>query len=320
MKKYSTVLSALLLSASVFMSGCSESSDSNNSSESAELELEQSGKVLMFYSTSSNNHIAYEVDDAHTTDLNTDTEMTNFVMNSSDKGKFFIWVDNKGDDNASNDEEKVVMFNQDYSFAKDGNATYEDFYYLGHFHEEEENGETHNHIAAHTNEEFDLSDVPAADLATHGKHIALNRLNTYLSTQSEISTTLETKLSELTTSTTLCGMKSITNDNGTRYYAMGVNGKLYVYDDAYTFIDGVQITDSCEVNKMGISAVSHHDENGVLVFENNSQKLYLVDSHDGGIYHVHSTVDASKVVGTRSVEMMASLVPMGYEPDEDHDH
>ena len=311
--KLKSINSALIaISAALVLSGCG--SDDDTVIVSPELEL--SGKSLVFYSTSTDEQYAYNVDAQTITNLQnaTDAEgedISNFNMDAANDGKMFIWIDNKGDSNASNDEEKVIMFNQDYSYADDGNATWEDFYYLGHYHAEEEDGETHYHLAAHSNDEFNVT--------SGAKFAAMNRLNAYLASEAITEANLTTALNG---TTTLCGFKSVTNDNGTHHYAMGVDGTLYIYDNTFSIVDTVVVTDSCEVNKMGISAVSHHDENGVVIFESNSQKLYLVDSHDDGIFHVHSSYNLSELLGSgKSAEMMVSLVPVGYEPDEDeHEH
>jgi hypothetical protein len=329
MKKYSTILSALILGASIFFTGCGDSDSASNTNS---IDIESDGKTLIFYSASTNDHVAYNVDEAEIENLNSsdDSELANFNMDESDSGKLFIWIDNKGDDNASNDEEKVVMFRQDYSYTQDGNATWEDFYYLGHYHAEEEDGEMHYHLAAHTNDEFDLSNVPEADLATNAKFLALKRLNTYLAEQNTIEINMQNTLNALNTPVTLCGFKSISNDNGTRNYALGANGRLYIFNNelnsstnTYGYIDETLVTSNgCEQNKLGISSVSHHDEDGVVVFLESTQKVYLVDSHDGGVYHVHTTYDLSEVIGNgKSAEMMVSLIPVGYDADEEeHEH
>jgi len=327
MQKKSILLSALLLGATITFSGCGDSSSDDHGEEHNELGIEQDGKTLFFYSSSTNDHFAYGVDEEKLENLNgsDDEDLANFNMSAEDQGKFFIWVDNKGDDNASNDEEKIVMFKKDYTFQTDVNVTHEDFYYLGHYHAQEEDGETHYHLAAHTNEEFDLSNVPEADLPTNPKYKGLMRLNAFIQSQLTIQTNIENSLAILATPATLCGFKSITNDTGTRNYAMGTDGQLYVFnntlsaENTYGYVDQAVVSESCEENKMGISSVSHADENGVLVYEATSQKLYLVDSHDGGIYHVHSTFEASEIIGDASAEMMTSIIPTGYEADENHD-
>ncbi len=335
MQKKSIIFTLLLLTLGLTFSACSEDATDPEGTEEGEhmVEgLELDGKSLFFYSSATNDHLAYDVDESTLVNLNNNSEdgYFNYNMNPTDNGKFLLWLDNKGDDNLSNDEQKILMLNQAYSYANDGNATYEDFYYLGHFHTElEEDGDTHYHLAAHANEEFDLSNVPAQDLATNPKYQALKRLNVYLAEQNLIKNNIQTTLDNLQTPATLCGFESITNDLGTRNYAMGTDGQLYVFDNSlsgentYGYIDQVTLTASCEVNKVGITAVSEHDENGVVIFQASTQKLYLVDSHEGGIYHAHRTWDASEIIGSASAEMMSAIIPVGYESSEeheDHDH
>lgn len=304
--KLNTIYGAVFaLMAAFTLNGCGDDSNNNNT---IDIELDSDGKTLIFYSSSTNDHLAYNVDEAKVENLNS-SEYPEFNMDTDDNGKFFIWIDNKGDDNVSNDEEKVIMFKESYSYAEDGNATWEDFYYLGHYHAEEEDGDTHYHLAAHTSDEFNVTEG--------AKYLAMQRLNAYIASEAIIESNLTTALS----TTSLCGFKTVTNDNGTLHYAMGTNGTLYIYDASFSIVDTVAISDSCQENKMGISAVTHHDENGVVVFEANSQKLYVVDSHDDGVFHPHYTYDISEVIGSgKSVEMMVSLIPVGYEADEEHDH
>jgi hypothetical protein len=330
MKKYGKILGALMVSASVMFSGCGDNADTSevqsktvndheeHNNGSTALDLEHDAKTLLFYSASTNTQLAYDVSKASLTDLNnnSDEDLLNYKLTDSQKGKLFVWLDDKGDANVSNDEEKIVMFKENYSFLQNGNATFEDFFYIGHFHEEIENGIEHHHLAAHDNKEFDLSNVPAEDLATNAKHLAMIRLNKYLANTELVENSISAKLSTLSTPTTLCYAKTVTNDLSTRHYVMGVNGQLYVYDNNFAFVDQVTISESCEKNKAGISGVSHHDEYGVVVFEAGSQKLYLVDAHDGGVYHVHTSYEANKVVGSSSVNSMVSIAPL--EEHEEH--
>ena len=102
------------------LNGCGSDSESVNGGADP-LELESDGKALLFYSASTNNHNAFEVDSQEIMDLNSPTnsegeDISNFNMATNDKGRLFVWVDNKGDANTSNDEGKVVMFKDTYSF------------------------------------------------------------------------------------------------------------------------------------------------------------------------------------------------------------
>ena len=96
--------------------GCGSSSSDTRGSEAELPELESAGKTLVFYNASTNEQNAYTVDDGSVLNLQgatdkDDNNITNFNMASNKKGKFFVWLDNKGDTNASNDEDKIIMFN-----------------------------------------------------------------------------------------------------------------------------------------------------------------------------------------------------------------
>lgn len=297
-------MSAFILGAVLVLSGCGSSSD--NSSDSAKtdpLELESDGKTLIFYSALANSQYGFEVDSQKIINLQQSTDddgndISNFNIATSNRGKLFIWIDDKGDSNLSNDESKVLMFKQDYSFKDDGNASWEDFYYLGHFHGETENSKTTYHLAAHSNAEFNVT--------SGAKYDAIVRINRYLATQN----TLENNLSNIlpTEANGLCGFyTSIKEEGESLYYAMGKNGTLYIYDKDMSKLDSVTITDICEENKFGISST----EDGVLLFSEHTQKVYAVDSHDDGIYHMHTSWDVSRFIGSGNMaEMMVGLEPL----------
>jgi len=302
MKKNLIVSSAVVLGLLAGFSGCGSSNDSRGSA--AELpELESDGKTIVFYSASANTQYAYTVDDSSVLNLQgaTDSEgedITNFNMKDGDEGKLFVWIDNKGDDNASNDEEKIVMFDQNYSYATDGNATYEDFYYLGHFHAHEEDGETEYHLAAHSNDEFNVT--------TGAKFEALQRLNEYLAEQNRLEQNLTNTIPAEANG--LCGFHTFVNEEGdTFYFAVGTNGTVYIYDQTTNFLDSVAVTDSCSENEFGISST----EDGVLYFDSTSQKVYAIDSHEDGIYHVHSSWElGEELIGVgKTAEMMVAIEP-----------
>ena len=304
MKKNTVKSSALILGMTLVLGGCGSSGD-NDSAQADPLELESDGKTLVFYSASTNEQYGFDVDSEQTVDLqqaadNDGHDITNFNMRASDKGKLFVWIDNKGDTNASNDEGKVVMFSQDYSYADDGNATWEDFYYLGHFHSQTENDQTSYYLAAHDNDEFNTT--------SGGKYNAMLRLNAYLAQQNSLEQELSAAIP--VEANGLCGFHTfVSEENETFYYAMGKNGTMYVYDENMTSpaLDSVAVTDSCVPNEFGMSST----EDGVLFFSAHTQKVYSIDSHEDGIYHVHSSWDLSQLIGNgKNAEMMAGIQPL----------
>jgi hypothetical protein len=293
---YSATCAAILL-----FSGCGNGSDSATADP---LELESDGKTLLFYSASTNEQYAFDVDTETTINLNNATDndhndISNFNMSASEQGTPYIWIDSKGDADASNDEGKVVMFSQEYSFANDGNASWEDFYYLGHYHtKKSDNNETTYYLAAHDNDEFNVT--------SGGKYNAMGRLNAYLQAQETIKNALLQKLPA--ESNGLCSFHVFLNEEGeTFYYAMGSNGTMYIYDDAYGFEDSVAVSSSCEPYGVGISST----EDGVLLFLADTQKVYSIDSHEDGVYHVHNSWDLSQLIGSgKSAQMMVGLQPL----------
>jgi hypothetical protein len=304
MKKNTIKNVALVFGATLALSGCGSDS-SNDNTQADPLELESDGKTLIFYSASTNEQYAFDVDSEETLDLQGSADkhgndITNFNMNASDKGKLVLWVDNKGDTNASNDEGKVLMFKQSYSFANDGNASWEDFYYLGHFHSHTENDVMSYALAAHSNNEFNVT--------SGGKYNAMLRLNTYLAQQNQLEQNLSATIPSEANG--LCGFHTfVSEDDETFYYAMGKNGTMYIYDNTMSApaLDSVVVTDSCAPNEFGMSST----EDGVLFFSAHTQKVYSVDSHDDGVYHVHSSWDLSQLIGDgKNAQMMLGLEPL----------
>lgn len=304
MKKNTIKSAAFILGATLVLSGCG-GSGSNSTAQTDPLELESDGKTLVFYSALTNEHYGFEVDSQKVINLQESTDanghdVSNFNMNESDSGKLFLWIDNKGTEDRSDDEDKIIMFKQDYSFKKDGNATWEDFYYLGHFHgETTKDNQTNYHLAAHVNDEFKVS--------SGAKYNAMMRLNQYLAAQN----TLEEQLLEILPEEAngLCGFHTfISKKAETFYYAMGKNGTMYIYDERMrTELDSVVVTDSCKSNEFGMSST----EDGVLYYSADTQELYSVDSHDDGIHHVHSYWGVSQLIGNgNSAEMMVGLAPL----------
>lgn len=290
MKKNTIKNIALIFGATLVLGGCGSSSDNNTQADP--LELESDGKTLVFYSASTNEQYAFDVDTQNTTDL---TTITNFNTNASQKGKLFVWIDNKGDTDSSNDESKIIMLKQDYSFATDGNATWEDFYYLGHFHEDNKNYS----LAAHNSNEFNVT--------SGAKYDAIVRLNHYLAQQYSLEQNLSNAIPAAANG--LCGFHTFKGEeNETFYYAVGKNGTVYIYDENITtYLDSVAVVQSCTPNEFGISST----EDGVLFFSADTQKVYAIDSHEDGIYHQHSSWDLSQLIGSgKSAQMMVAIQPL----------
>ncbi|HFU75439.1 MAG TPA: hypothetical protein ENK66_04260 [Arcobacter sp.] len=306
MKK--TLITGALLTSVLLFTGCD-----NNTSDNETHEHGDDTRVVVFYNATENYHYGYDVAEEQLINLNEtsyshdgeDVNITNFNLTASEIGKPFIWLDNKGDTNESNDEQKLIMTKSTYNYATDGNITWEDFYYLGHFHSEEENGETHYHLAAHSNDEFDTTAVK--------KVAALKRINIYLSAQNQLEQNLTNTIPSGANG--LCGFYTkIDHEHEEKtHFAMGNNGTIYIYDENITALqDEVVVHTSCTAGEMGISGV----EEGVWVYLADSQKVHVVDSHDDGVYHVHETHNVSEYVGDgKSIKTMVSIEPVS---SDDH--
>lgn len=305
MKNFRLKSSVVVLGLAFLLSACggSDSSDGDGGAQSDPVELESDGKTLIFYSASTNEQYAYNVDTQGVLNLQDATDssgddISNFNMSADEHGKLFVWMDNKGDTNASNDEGKIIMLKNSYNYATDGNASWEDFYYLGHFHQSTD-GLSYD-LAAHDSSEFNVT--------SGAKYSAILRFNEYLAEQKSLEQNLSATIPAAANG--LCGFHTFVNEEGeTFYYAMGNNGTIYVYDENISsqYLDSVAVSDSCMQNEFGMSST----EDGVLLFLTSTQKVYSVDSHADGVYHVHNSWNLSELLGDgKSAEMMVGIEPL----------
>ena len=323
----------------LFLTACGDGEDPLAQNE---LELESAKKALFFYGPVTNTHLAYDTEAEELIELNTykdDANNTNFALDNNESGWLFVWVDDLGDDNASTYEDKVVMFDADYSYADDGNATWEDFYYIGHYHEhedhdenetQEEHAEHEYELAAHTNDEFNDTNVSSE------AYLAIQRLNAYLAAQETLKESLRNAIASVENpSDDICNYYTLKHegheeDEGDVHeeeeheedtqFVLGTNGRLYVFHDdngTFEFKDSTLISSSgCSPRESGVSPTSE----GVLVYLKQTATLYLVDSHGDARTHVHSSWDISDVVGDgNSIDMMVGIKTVEIEGDA-HDH
>jgi hypothetical protein len=313
MKKQIKITVATLTTLTLLLSGCG----SDDSSSSETLDLESAKKVLYFYGASSDEHYAYFVESNTIENLNDDAKTDMSGTNPS--GRLFVWVDDRGDTNISNDEGKVVMFKSDYVYASDNNATWEDFYYLDHL-----SGDARH---PHDNIEFDPNRVGA--VPGDSKALAMMRLNMYMGEQEQLKQDLanvnNSEGNAIMSVNDICDFYTTTHEHEgaieKMHFVLGKNGALYTYENeegTIAFKDSTVVSDSCEVGKSGMSAA----QEGVLIYLGTTSKLYLVDSHDGGDSHVHSTWDLSEVLGDgKSIDMMVGIGALEHDQDGyDHEH
>lgn len=310
MKNYKKATAATLAALTILLSACGGGSDPVEEQANGVIDLESANKVLYFYGASSEDHYAFYTETGRVENLNDDNKTD--MRDADPTGRLFYWLDNRGDTNASNDEGKVVMFKSTYDLlgTGDANATWEEFYYLDHLSGDERH--------PHENIEFNVT--------SGSKLIAMERLNTYLQKQEDLKNDLNdiavTTTEVLADITSICNLyTSIHEHDGDiekHHFVLGTNGRLYTFHDedgTIEFNDQTVIADSCEVGKSGISEAAE----GVIVYLQNTAKLYLVDSHGDGVTHVHSDWDLSQVLGNgKSIDMMVGIGSVEHEDDHVH--
>jgi major membrane immunogen (membrane-anchored lipoprotein) len=302
----------------LFLVGCGNSDSNTNVSLTSSLDLPD-GKTLIFFDNESSKQYMYDTTEDTNTDMNSEANAT---YNMTDKtGKIIRW----DHETTAGVDQKIVMLTDDFDI-NEGNLTFNDFHYLGHFHEED-----NEHVfAAHSNSEFD------PEVSSDGKKAALVSLNQHLLQQEEI----KQEISEALPSTEeLCNFyafeheehdENTTDTNTTEehaheggaHIALTKSGQVYVYyeedgeeglhQDGTAFaLDGVS---SCEEDQSSIMKASDY---GVYIFSAQSQTLYLVDSH-GEDFHQHSKWTGSKFLPTNFTP--TQFAGISESDEEDHDH
>ena len=233
-----------------------------------------------------------------------------------------------------------MILNIDYNILIDGNVTYEDFHYIGHFHTNEETNESE--FAAHSADEFDLSEETNETIIAK-KQATLDSLSAHLLEREEIREELEEVLINLNPENELCnfivlgeheeheeeGHEEEEEEHGTPHIAVTTDGFVYVFEENATtheleqdgihfLLDGVT---SCSEPMSDMIQVGDH---GVAIFSAQTQKIYMVDKHEaeesttyGTDFHVHSTIEISEVMPAGFTP--TSVVAIG-EGEHDHDH
>lgn len=302
--KYASIVA---LGALLTFSGCGDSG-SNDNGGGAEIDGE---KLFFFYNQLSQAQMTYDTETSESGDLNSDPE-SNFYMYDKEAGRLLYFPDEYQEGEV---DEKVVMLKASYDYAVDGNLTYEDFIYLGHFHDEE--------LAAHSADEF------APENINDAKTAALLRLNRYLAEQEEIKE--EIKEAVEAEGESLCNFfvpehhhedehetDEADEEEAVAHFALSSSGKVYIFeeqDDALVSIqDPVQLegASECAADESGITSSG---DAGIFVFLKSTQKLYLVDAH-GLDYHQHSQWDLTEFMPS-SFEA-TQMIGFG-EGEHDHD-
>ena len=328
------ILMASAAAAAIMLTGCGgggsyDGRDDDHADEhSAEL------TYLMFDNVTSDQY-SYESAHAEVEDLNVEGE--NYDMTGK-TGKLVVWTHHMEDaDGNETEEQKVMMLNDvDYNILNDGNVTYENFHYLGHFHYDEDTNESE--FAAHSADEFNSTNI------NDTKQDTLDSLNAYLLEREEVREELEEALLNVNATGDLCNFIVLgeheeheeevvveEEEHGAPHIALTTDGYVYVFevhdengtheleqDGIHFLLDGVT---ECIETESDMIPVGDH---GVAIFSADSQKIYMVDKHEdeeastySTDFHVHSTVEISDVMPAGFTP--TSVVAIG-EGEGEHDH
>ncbi|MCH9812650.1 MAG: hypothetical protein K0U47_01765 [Epsilonproteobacteria bacterium] len=303
--KLSMLISVLVTT--MTFSGCGGDSGSDNNVTSSSVDLPD-GKTLIFYDAKSSKQYSYDTETERYTQMNVAEK--NYDMEGK-SGNIFTWFDPT---NGTAIDQKIIMFKDTYDYSVDGNVTYDDFHYLGHFHTEDDA----QVFAAHSASEFDPDNN-----ASVKKLAALKRLSSALN---ERELQKEKILEVLPADKVLCNYYQIEHteveeeEEALPYIALTTNGQIYIYSENNETLSQIQAPIQLEgvtECKEDESAIAHYSEEGVLVFSAQTQKLYLVDSH-GDDFHQHSTFTISRFLPEDfTPTQMAGIGEGEHDHDED---
>jgi len=307
MKLQTTTLTLLLTG--TLLIGCGGNSNSSDTT-STDIDLPD-GLTMIFFDNASSQQYLYNTDSETYEDMNID-ETQSYNMTGK-HGRLITWFH----ETTSGVDQKIVMLNEDFDI-NEGNVTYESFQYLGHFHEE--NNE--KLFAAHSPDEFGPDNNASAT-----KLAALNALSADLLEKEEIKDEIA---AALPSGETLCNFfvfehdhdeENATEEEAVPHIALTTTGMVYIFEES----DGTLLqsqsafalegVSSCERDK---SAIMQVDEEGVIIFSSQSQKLYLVDNH-GIDFHQHSSWDISYFLPAGFTPTTLASITEGEEHDHDEE-
>lgn len=293
MKKQINISMAVVLGATLLLSGCGGSSSGSGAQDGSVANLKVEGKVFHFYNVASGEQYLVDTDAKSVTSLNSDAT-SNLYRVAKEAGQLFYWpwiVDN------ALSAEKTVMLRAEYDYARDGNLTYEDIYYLGDL--------LASPPHAHAGSEFN----------DPSKEPVLQNLNSYLAHQQEIQEEIKEALA--LESKQLCSFfvpahAHEEEEHGAAHYAITTDAKVYIFEEGEEGLEKdagpIALTGatSCLAQESGITTSGEH---GVYVFLKETQSLYLVDAHElpeGGMTIPHQ----------HSVWELKSFMPAGFSASQ----
>lgn len=316
--------------AALMMTGCGGGSSSSDDTQEPHEDALPAGLTFIMFDNATGDQYSFDTEHEEFEDMNVEGE--NYDM-TGENGKLVVWTHHMEVDGEETEEQKVVMLNDvDYNILNDGNVTYENIHYLGHFHDDG--------FAAHSADEFDPAVETNATILAK-KLVALDSLSEHLLEQEVIREELEEALSNVNATGDLCNFivlgeheeheEEVHEEHGTPHIALTTDGYVYVFeeheeggiheleqDGVHFLLDGVT---NCTEMKSDMLQI---EESGIAIFSAETQKLYLVDKHEseesttyGTDFHVHSTVAISEILPAGFTPTSVAVIGEG---EHDHEH
>jgi hypothetical protein len=303
------------------LTGCLD--NSNTEEPKSKIGLPE-GKTLVFIDASSPKHYSFNTTTEKLTDLNneaassaSDSVKKLAINNITDIGYFFHWPDFREVNGAEKMDDKYLLMKP----GTDLNNTidYQHFVQLVHYHAED--------LAAHTGDEFDST---VEGFVGSSKEAGMTRLNQYREDYQTLNSRVSEALADNTNEQTLCKAyidpyQAYEKDNYEgMHFAITQSGRIYYYkpDQSDTLVSAqghdllTGVTTISDCNRVTITRAS---DNGILIFIPDTQKIYLVDSHDAD-YHVHSQWDISKILPSGVRADLMAAIGEGEEHEHEHEH
>lgn len=346
-----------VVAASFGLGGCGSSSSSSDGSNDLPLSYAE-GLKLTVVSAMDGAFYSYDTCTGELVDLNDDPD-TNLIniTGAPVPGHFLVapvsHEDHEGEEKAEDehDEEELafkflLMNNDDYQSGSE--VTANDFSVLFQYHEEhhDEEGEAGHDEHEH---EAELEAYPASEYSGDSvdpeRVEELEDLNEFVTEQAELSEEVEEALTVL--GKNLCRAyidpymaheHEHEEDEAAKaedehdheevlvHYALSTDGNMYFFEENEETEEltsmqeiPVKLTGTTTIADCNTTSIGRINEEGVMVFVEDTQMLYLVDSHDGADFHLHSSVAVSDVLPAGVHANLIAITGEGGEHDHDHE-
>ncbi len=341
------LIASLLAGPALLMSACNDSGNSSNSGEKV-IETGLPGGLNLsllnavdgaFYNYNTSSEIRLDLNEQAASSQDSAVQQL-MITDTSVIGHFMYWADGeldhdhdtKAEEDHDHEEGELetwfLLMRPSYQPGSPVDA--DQFVFSAHFHGDE--------LAAHSAEQY-RNPEPGSNVAE-----GLERLNHYVEEQAA----LQDEVAEALTSEgeTLCRayvdpyvLAELAHDEEEHegeaakaegdeheevlvHYALSDSGRMYFFEEHEGALESMQgfvkLDDTSSIQDCSRTTIARVSEEGVLVFVPDTQKLYLVDSHDGGDFHQHSSWEVSDILPNGVRADLIAILGEGEEHDHDH--